>query len=562
MKKSILLVIALTISIISINAQNAVDGKGQRKGEWFIAYTGDFQFYDYMDKLLNLDKMLITENETDSEDKYRYFEKVSYKKGLKQGDFSVYSASKNRQGKYPQIAAGTYKNGKIDGNLIFINYGSQKRICYAVYEDGIIKDQEIVIEEGKGGVEEMYNSGQQSFVTFGSQKIYPVIKMKDGVCIEETVTVLDKYKLCRFVKTEKGYTRYLYGRNMLSGIIDLSYCLEVAELDNDFKTNGTVSIYEETKTPFDTSKLNYQASFKDGKINGTAYWYDAKTGNSMMECNYADGLLNGVSKFRAASGQTYVEANYKNGLLNGAFVTYYLNDGSFLSLTGPTCETNVNKNIYDIVSENAKTEIFKNTIPNLRKDGPILTEGKFKFFEAQYIDGNISDKINYYHSDGKKLYESTIRDCKETDWYWYDTNGKILDSEKKQSLPIVYTVEIKHTVHKCHYCTKQYELKMPIKITETSKTEGKSAILEAGWFYANQVDNTNAINSKCNSMQNRSTKHEFEEIKSWNTTENKTESASTYQEVLDAAKTFGPIEMSLFTNCGKVAAAALLNGKK
>ena len=382
MKNSILLLLALTMSVLTINAQNAVDGKGLRKGEWFIAYTGDFQFYDYMDKLLNLDKMLITENETDSEDKYRYFEKVSYKKDLKQGDFSVYSARKNRQGKYPQIAAGTYRNGKIDGNLIFLNYGNQKRICYAEYEDGKIKDQDIVIEEKANAYEEIYE-------TFGSQKVYPIIKMKDGVCIEETVTVLDKYKLCRFVKTDKGYTRYLYGRNMLSGIIDLSYCLEIAELDNNFKTNGTVSIYEETKTPFDTSKLNYQASFKDGKINGTAYWFDAKTGNSMMECNYADGLLNGIAKFKAASGQTYVEANYKSGLLNGSFVTYYLNDGSFLSLTGPVCETNVNTDIYKIASSSANTKIFKETIPMLRKDGPILTDGKFKFFEAQYENGKL-----------------------------------------------------------------------------------------------------------------------------------------------------------------------------
>ena len=63
MKKTILLVFALTVSVLTINAQNAVDDKGLRKREWFIAYTGDFQFYDYMDKLLNLDKMLISENE-------------------------------------------------------------------------------------------------------------------------------------------------------------------------------------------------------------------------------------------------------------------------------------------------------------------------------------------------------------------------------------------------------------------------------------------------------------------------------------------------------------------
>lgn len=425
MRKSILLLLTLTISVLSINAQNSVDGKGLRKGEWFIAYTGDFQFYDYMDKLLNLDKMLNSENETDKEEDYRFFEKVSYKKGIKQGEFSVYSARKNNQGKYPQIAAGEYKDGKINGNLIFLNYGNQKRICYAVYEDGKIKDQDIVIEEKLSSYDEIYE-------TFGSQKVYPIIKMKDGVCIEEIVTVLDKYKLARFVKTDKGFTRYLYGRNMLSGIIDLSYCLEVAELDNSFKFNGLVSIYEETKIPFDTTLLNYRATYKNGKINGSAYWYDVKTGNAMMECSYVDGLLNGVAKFKAASGQTYVEATYKDGLLNGKYVTYYLNDGSFLSLTGPICETNINNDIYKIASSNANTKIFKETIPMLRKDGPILTDGKFKFFEAQYENGKLIGKTHYYHSDGKKLYEGTASNCELADWYWYDTNGKVIYSKKEE----------------------------------------------------------------------------------------------------------------------------------
>jgi len=311
-----------------------------------------------------------------------------------------------------------------------------------------------------------------------------------------------------------------------------------------------------------TNESYKELILKDGAANKILYWNSENAKSPMMELNYSNGLLEGVSKFSAASGEVYVEGFYKNGLLNGSLKTYYLNDGSYLSFTGPICETKINKNIYDIASENANTNIFKETIPKFRKDGPILTDGKFKFFEAQYADGKLIGKNHYYHSDGKKLYESTIVDCKETDWYWFDTNGKILDSDKKQSLPIVYSVEIKHTIHKCHYCTKQYELKTPIKIKETSNTEGKSSIIEAGWLYANQVDNTNAINSKCNSMQNRSTKHEFEEIKTWNTTENKTESASTYQKVLDAAKTFGQIEMSLFMNCGKVSAAALLNGKK
>jgi antitoxin component YwqK of YwqJK toxin-antitoxin module len=434
MKKSILLLLTITISVLSINAQNAVDGKGQRKGEWFIPYTysGSLPFYDYMSKLLNLDKILTTENESDKEADNRIFEKVSYNKGIKQGEFSIYSATKNNQGKYPQIAAGEYKDGKINGNVLFLDYGNQKPLCSAIYENGKIKDQEIAIVESKGGNEGMYSTSQETFVLIGSQKVYPLIKIKNGICIEETVTVHDKYKIVRFIKKDNGFTRYLYGRNMLSGIIDLSNCLHVSDLDENFKLNGQLSIYEETKIPFDTTLLNHKATYKNGDLNGAAYWYDAKTGKAMMECNYADGLLNGIAKFKAASGQTYVEANYKNGLLNGSFVTYYLNDGSFLSLTGPICETNVNTDIYKIASSNANTKIFKETIPMLRKDGPILTDGKFKFFEAQYENGKLIGKNHYYHSDGKKLYEGTASNCELADWYWYDTNGKVIYSKQEE----------------------------------------------------------------------------------------------------------------------------------
>lgn len=431
MKKTILLVFALTVSVLTINAQNAVDDKGLRKREWFIAYTGDFQFYDYMDKLLNLDKMLISENETDNENKYRYFEKVSYKKGIKQGFFGVYSGKKNSQGLYPRIAVGRYKDGKIVGTVNFYDYKGNI-LCNVEYENGKIKDQDIVIEESNGGNEGMYSHSQQNFVTFGSEMIYPIIKIKQGECIEETVTVLDKYKLARFVKMDKGFKRYLYGRNMLSGIIDLSYCLEVAELDNSFKFNGLVSIYEETKIPFDTTLLNYSATYKNGKINGSAYWYDAKNGNTIMECSYVDGLLNGVAKFKAASGQTYVEATYKDGLLNGEYVTYCLNDGSNPTLKGPFCEETKNKDIFQIAGSNATQNIFKETISMLKKEGyTIVTDGVFKFYEATYVNGIINGKYNYYHSNGKKLYEGTLSDCKELDWKWFDINGKIIYDKKE-----------------------------------------------------------------------------------------------------------------------------------
>lgn len=475
MKKIILTFTLLIVAVnISFAQDNKVDGKGLRKGEWIITYTGDFQFYDYMSKLLNLDKMLLTTNETDKEEDYRFFEKVSYQKGIKQGEFYVFSAELNNNGKYPLIAAGEYKDGEITGNVVFYNYQNQtrfdyqERLCTAIYENGKIKDQDIIIEERKDRYDDIYE-------TFGAQKVYPIIKLKDGECIEETLTVLDKYKLVRFVKKDKGYTRYLYGAK-LDGIFYKSSCLEVAELDNDFNVSGTVSKYSETKTPFDTSELWYQASFKDGKINGTAYWYNANTGNCVMECNYVDNLLNGLAKFKTAvSGQTYAEASYKDGVLNGKYVTYYLNDFSNNTIKGPFCEETKNKDIFQIAESNQTQDIFKEKIPMLKNEGhTILTDGDFKFYEATYVNGIITGNYNYYHSNGKKLYEGTVADCKEIDWKWFDVNGKVIYDKKEEDLRLQEEQKKKEEEQKkkeeffntavvnCFYCNNPVKLNAAI----------------------------------------------------------------------------------------------------
>lgn len=451
--KKLLLLITICISSISYAQDNQVNGKGLRNGEWIIMYKDNFVYYDYMSKLLNLDEMLVNDRETNSEEEAKYFEKVRYKKGIKQGEFQVFSANVDKSDKYPLIAMGEYKDGQITGNLIMVGYenNTQIRLCYAQYENGKIKDQDIVLEEKA-------NYGSVNYGVFGSKyvRVYPVIKMRNGVCIEETITKIDNASLFRILKTDKGFTRFMHRKNEL----------EVAELDSNFKYQGITSLYEETQVPFDTTKLGYRGTYINGKINGTAYWYDTKTGNVQtemnyidgvlngpatfqkriywrggnaafsLECNYVDGLLNGVAKLKTKSGQTYVEANYKDGLLNGKYITMYLNDGSNIIAKGPFCEQKINKRLYSVVDENQDNrDRFEKTIPMFKKEGhTTLADGVFKFYEANYVNGKIDGKYNYFYSNGKKLYEGTVTDCKEVDWKVFDTNGKVIFDKKEDNL--------------------------------------------------------------------------------------------------------------------------------
>jgi antitoxin component YwqK of YwqJK toxin-antitoxin module len=467
---SVVIIVLFTSS--SFGQENKIDGKGQRKGEWFIMYKGDFLFYDYLDKLLSIDRMMVHEREVRGMDEMKYFEKVEYKKGIKQGPFYLYSGRKDSKGNYPLIASGQYLNGKISGEVSMFSYSTQQRICSSVFEEGALKDQEIMIEE-----RDIRYSNATNFAVFGEQKVYPKIRIIKGVCVEEVVTFFPdyKYKLVRLVKNNNGFTRYLYGRNLVSGIVNVSNGLEVAQLNSDFKLNGIVSIYKETKVVYDTSAVEYRANYINGILNGISSWYDSQSGQKVMESNYVEGDLNGVCRLISKSGQILVEANYSKGLLNGKFVSYYLNDGSNISVGGPICVDKRNSDLYNVVEGISTQDIFKETIPMLKKRGYQLeTEGYFKFCEANFINGILQDKYMYFHSNGAKLFKAEISNCLETDWNWYDRNGKEIYSLKQQKLELVKkdqdlqeeVIKRNNTLIPCNWCKKSFRFGDRINLQE------------------------------------------------------------------------------------------------
>ncbi len=436
--KKILIAILMLISAItmSLAQDNKVDGKGLRKGEWFIMYKSELLFYDYMGKLLNLDKMLDNERETESIQQAKYFEKVEYKKGLKQGEFQVYSAQKNNNGKYPMIARGLYVNGQIIGDVSIINDLTQEIICIIKYSDGKINDQEITLNKLQND-QYRFNPGQYNKDMLDISNIQSIIKINSSVCTEQT-GFNEEFKLSKFIRSEKGIVGYVYG-NSQKKKIETGPCFEVAEYNFNLKLDGVVAIYEETNKAFDTtSNCYYRANFKNDVLNGKEYFYRSN-GEVLCENNYINGLLSGVSRYYASNGKVVVEAHYNKGILNGNYIVYHVEELPHVFGRGPFCDNTLNKDAFDFAQSNWINEFYRTTIPLFKKQGyKFNVSGDYKFFEANYANGIMQGPFHYFHSNGKKLYEGNIENCEENEYTWFDMNGTQITNKQEESVEKYY----------------------------------------------------------------------------------------------------------------------------
>jgi antitoxin component YwqK of YwqJK toxin-antitoxin module len=443
MKKISLTFILLVVAITSSFAQyNKVDGKGLRKGTWYAMYKGDFLYYDYLWYLLDLDKMLVPDRETQSLNSSNYFEVVNYKKGVKFGEFGIYSSKKdNYTDKYPLIATGSYLNGKISGTVILFEVNSGDKICAIEYENGKIKDQVIRINPSNdkyGYTRDSYfDRLWKSYIKYDYDKpISQLIQIKNNVCTEQAR--FDGSKPVKIVKTESGFTVYVHGvdvDNITSGLwTDDKKTIEVAHYNNKWELNGLVTIFKGNFIPFDTTSSIYsKTTFKNGKKSGLSSLYN-DDGKLFMELSYNDGMLNGISKYYLAeTGQLIAEATYKDGLLNGKFMTYYLNARPGETYKGPICDTNINKNLEQILT--STKNIFSTTVPLFKDQGyKFSIVGDYKFFEANYLNGIMQGPLNYFHANGKKLFESIIENCEEKEYAWFDMNGAQISNKQKESI--------------------------------------------------------------------------------------------------------------------------------
>lgn len=490
MKNTFLFIILNAIFVFTSNAQNKIDGNNQRKGEWIISYKGDFEFIDYNEMLLNPSTLLQTSRESNLTTETTYFEKATYKKGIKNGLFQIFDKDMKL------IAEGTYINGIINGNFSV----AYKGVCNALYNNGKLIDQTITIQYVRG------SWGNWEEVRNVQNMFKDEIQIKNGKCIKQIITKGENFRIKILSISDDKITLFQSGiessRNpkelqvLYPKIYDYqsignnfaSTYWEVADLDLNMKYHGFRTIYREKEynsIPFDSTILLCRIPYVHGQKHGTEYWYFPEPGADkklLMELNYLDGKLNGVSTLYSKNGSKtvpFIEASYQNGLLNGSFVTYFIGN-SKITLKGPLCQTEINKinwvyhydeKFYD--DQNRKISTYEylisinepmfSQIPGFRNDGHnILTNGSYKFFEATYKDGIIQNNFKYFHSNGGTLYEAQVQDCIVIDWKWMDQNGKVFfdkriheeNNKKKQELQNKALLEQYNSEIPCAACNK------------------------------------------------------------------------------------------------------------
>ena len=227
--------------------------EGKKNEEWFRIDEKRDTYYQYWDK-----DSLISEYADLHYSNGQLIEKISYKKGLKDGKFTGYYPS----GKVEYVKR--YEEDKPMGEWKFVREdGTTKKI--EIYEMGK-KNEEWITYEENGDVYYQFWA-QDSLISEYADLHYP-----NGQLIEK-----------------------------------ISY--------KEGKKNGKFTGY------YETSQTKYIRTYKDNKLEGKYADY-TESGQILLKQSYANDLLDGASKEWYLNGEVKVKTSYTAGKLNGGFMSY------------------------------------------------------------------------------------------------------------------------------------------------------------------------------------------------------------------------------------------------
>ena len=323
--------------------------EGKRNDEWYrLEENGDvyYQFWD-MDSLISEYADLHYPNG-------QLIEKISYKKGLKDGKFTGYyegGATKYKKkfsddkpdGKWQFYTSGGDKNeeqiyveGKKDEEWFRID---QKGDTYYQYwdQDSLISEyadlhysngqliEKISYKEGlkDGKFTGYYPSGKVEYI-----KRYEEDKpMGQWKFVKEDGTTK---KIERYEMGEKNEEWITYEENgdvyyqfwdmdsLISEYADLHYpngqLIEKISYKEGRKNGKFTGYYESGQT-------KYIRTYKDDKLEGKYADY-TESGQILLKQSYANDLLDGASKEWYLNGEVKVKSSYTAGKLNGGFMSY------------------------------------------------------------------------------------------------------------------------------------------------------------------------------------------------------------------------------------------------
>ena len=330
------------------NAEEIYEG-GKRNEEWFrIEENGD-TYYQYWD----LDS-LISEYADLHYPNGQLIEKISYKKGLKDGKFTGYY--ENGEVKYKKRYSEDLPDGKWDyytasgkknEEQIYVD-GKRNEEWYRLEENGDTyyqywdKDSRIseyadlhysngqLIEKisYKKGLKDgkftgYYPSGKVEYVK-RYEEDKPMGKWKfvreDGTTkkIEVYETGKKNEEWITYEKNGDVYYQFWDMDSLVSEYADLHYpngqLIEKISYKNGQKNGKFTGYYE-------SGQKKHIRTYKDDKLEGKFADY-TESGQILRKQNYANDLLDGSSKEWYLNGEVKVKTSYKAGKLDGGFMSY------------------------------------------------------------------------------------------------------------------------------------------------------------------------------------------------------------------------------------------------
>jgi len=330
------------------NAQEIYVG-GKRNEEWFrIEENGD-TYYQYWD----LDS-LISEYADLHYPNGQLIEKISYKKGLKDGKFTGYY--ENGEVKYKKRYSEDLPDGKWDyytaagkknEEQIYVE-GKRNEEWYRLDEkgdtyyqywdlDSLVSEyadlhfsngqliEKISYKEGlkDGKFTGYYPSGKVEYVK-RYEEDKPMGKWKfireDGTTkkIEVYETGKKNDEWITYEKNGDVYYQFWDMDSLVSEYADLHYpngqLIEKISYKNGQKNGKFTGYYE-------NGQKKHIRTYKDDKLEGKFADY-TESGQILRKQNYANDLLDGSSKEWYLNGEVKVKTSYKAGKLDGGFMSY------------------------------------------------------------------------------------------------------------------------------------------------------------------------------------------------------------------------------------------------
>lgn len=323
--RKISIIIILIISCFNLFAQNKIDRHGNKKGTWYIYYTiKEKKYYDPKKEIENIKESLIETEQikAESQDEY-YYEKCTYKEGIKNGLFEIFKCIKKPKFMKSVVVRGTYVNGKVNGKMSTTNFVID-------YTNDRISDQ--IIDTVLSSNEHRNYIAKISYKNNRIDKIYyayntPYLYSKEGnkykflyITDDDFIMIRETDSTFNNVKVKNQYIYYYSKYNKMG---DKS----IEEIKKQMSNLNTTNILDTT---------NYYPS-------------EIKTANN-------NNILDGIYKSFYIDGKLRESFTFKNGHLEGKAEVYISNKDNYVyNFPKEIIDYNKVRSINDIYYEQEST---------------------------------------------------------------------------------------------------------------------------------------------------------------------------------------------------------------